>query len=88
MGRLKIWIEDRFPEVIDLVHLAQNGTASQIEIVRGSGTTLLDEAARAAVRRAEPFPAIPAIMPDDIDITVPIIFTLNGPDTILAHLDP
>lgn len=30
----------------------------------------------------------PPVMPDEIDITVPIIFKLGASDVILARLDP
>ena len=47
-------------EVLVDFTVSANGTASAIRISRSSGHTALDQAALDTVRRAAPFPAIPA----------------------------
>ncbi|MCG2841232.1 TonB family protein [Sandaracinobacter sp. RS1-74] len=57
--------------------LDRKGRVSRIWIERSSGHAALDGEAAAAVRRAEPLPPIPAGLPDEIDITVPIDFRIG-----------
>ncbi|MBA4757603.1 energy transducer TonB [Sphingosinicella sp.] len=57
--------------------LHRDGTVSDLEVVQSSGHRSLDAAARDAVSRAEPFPVIPAALPDLVDIRVPVVFVLE-----------
>ncbi|MEQ6333770.1 energy transducer TonB [Sphingobium sp. MK2] len=46
-------------------------------VVQGSGNIILDEEAEAMLRRASPYPRVPAELPGErIEFTAPIIFTL------------
>lgn len=65
--------------------LHRDGSISGLDIARSSGRGLLDDAARDAVRRSEPFPAIPQNLPDSLDVTVPVVFALDrGPGPAMA----
>jgi protein TonB len=57
--------------------LDRDGRVLKMWLERGSGTTVLDTEAMAAVRRAAPLPAIPESLPAQIDITVPIEFRIE-----------
>lgn len=57
--------------------LDRDGKVLRVWIERGSGTASLDTEAAAAVRRATPLPPIPAGLPAQIDITVPIEFRIG-----------
>lgn len=57
--------------------LDRDGKVLRVWIERGSGTVSLDTEAAAAVRRAAPLPPIPASLPSQIDITVPIEFRIG-----------
>ena len=57
--------------------LDREGRVLRLTVERGSGHDLLDREAAAAVRRAEPLPRIPAGLPAQIDITVPIDFRIG-----------
>ncbi|NBN62162.1 TonB family protein [Microvirga tunisiensis] len=55
--------------------VAKGGAASSIRVARSSGVPELDEAALETVRRAAPFPAIPAAARRDTwTFTIPIAF--------------
>ena len=48
------------------------------EVIGSSGSASLDEEARAMIRRAQPLPSPPASFPgDDLDLIVPLVFSLH-----------
>jgi protein TonB len=53
-------------------------------IVTSTGRKALDRASLALVRRAEPFPAIPPGLPDELAITMPIRFLIVRPEQRVA----
>src|SRR5690606_6213940 len=56
--------------------VAGSGSVSSVRVVRGSGFPVLDQAAAEAVRRAAPFPPIPAgAARSSWPFTVPLAFT-------------
>jgi protein TonB len=58
--------------------LASNGSVISAALGRGSGTTVLDEAALSMVRRASPFPPFPAgLGRSQMDFAAPIRFDLR-----------
>jgi protein TonB len=57
--------------------LERDGRVSQAWVDDGSGYPILDDEAEAAVHRASPFPAIPRNLPDRLDITLPVNFSLG-----------
>jgi protein TonB len=59
--------------------ISADGNVSGINVVRSSGSSILDMAAMDIVRRSAPFPAIPAeAARSDWPLTVPFIFTRLG----------
>ncbi len=56
--------------------LNASGGVTGVRVVRSSGARLLDEAAAEMVRRAAPFPPIPAGLGATITIQAPIAFDL------------
>lgn len=61
------------------VIIARNGKVTDVSIVEGSGFSVLDKAAVAAVKKASPYPAIPEdIRNDNFSFSVPIAFGLQG----------
>lgn len=56
--------------------VAANGSAGSVRVVRSSGSPILDKAAMDTVRRASPFPSIPAAAGRrSWAFTVPLVFT-------------
>jgi protein TonB len=55
----------------------RDGRLLRAWIDQSSGQSILDDEALAAIRRAAPFPAIPAGLPDKVDLTLGIPFTLG-----------
>ncbi|MCP1469619.1 protein TonB [Sphingobium sp. OAS761] len=53
------------------------GRILSAEIARKSGFFALDQAALGTLRRAEPLPAIPEGMPDEVELTVPVEFFIR-----------
>lgn len=53
------------------------GHVLSAEIARKSGFFALDQAALATLRRAEPLPAIPEALPDEVELTVPVEFFID-----------
>lgn len=47
-------------------------------IVKTSGSLNLDQAALDTLQRAQPLPAIPAEMPDEVELTIPVEFLLRA----------
>ena len=61
------------------VVIARNGKVTNVSIAEGSGFSILDKAAIAAVKKASPYPAIPEdIRNDNFSFSVPIAFALQG----------
>ena len=58
--------------------LGRNGQVLSVSLVRGSGASILDEAALAMVRRASPFPPFPAgLSRARMDFAAPMRFDLR-----------
>lgn len=63
--------------VVVLVHLVvdRNGHVVSYRIVKGSGDAIFDDAALAAVRRSDPLPKPPPLVPDEeLSFNVPLTF--------------
>lgn len=59
--------------------LTPNGRIRDIDLARSSGSPLLDEAAKEAVLRGEPYPAFPSwLTASHLALTQPIRFSLEG----------
>lgn len=54
--------------------MRRDGTVAEVWIRETSGSRLLDDAAADIIRRAQPLPAIPADLPDQLTIRLPISF--------------
>ncbi len=54
--------------------MRRDGTVSEVRVRNSSGSQLLDDAATDTIRRAQPLPAIPADLPDQLTILLPIAF--------------
>jgi TonB family protein len=52
-----------------------------VVIATTTGRASLDRAALAMVRRSAPFPVIPAELPDELEIVLPVNFLVIDPDT-------
>lgn len=89
--QLRYWLERnktypreaRRKRMQGVVHLAfrilRDGSVLQARIVKRSGFEILDEEARAMLRRAQPLPPFDASMRGGyLDITVPVSFALRG----------
>lgn len=50
------------------------GTVLSADIVRSSGSAMLDRAALDTLRRAQPLPKIPDDRPDTLELSVPVEF--------------
>ena len=61
--------------VVDFV-INRRGRASAVRVVRSSGSVHLDDAAKAIVNRASPFPPLPAELGDTLPVRVPLRFDL------------
>lgn len=61
-----------------LFHIDREGHLLGTVVVVGTGHGLLDDAAQAMVARAAPFPPIPGALPDELAITLPITFLIDG----------
>jgi protein TonB len=55
----------------------RDGRLLGVWVDQSSGQAVLDDEAVAAIRRAAPFPAIPSSLPDKIDLTLGIPFSLG-----------
>ncbi len=67
-----------------LFHIDRDGRLLDATIETSTGRSALDRAALALVRRAAPFPAIPAEMPDMLEVSLPIRFLIVEPSARLA----
>lgn len=54
--------------------MRRDGTVSEVWVRRSSGHLVLDEAAAETIRRAQPLPNIPADLPDQLTILLPVSF--------------
>jgi protein TonB len=54
--------------------MRRDGSVSEVWVRETSGSRLLDDAAADIIRRAQPLPAIPADLPDQLTIGLPISF--------------
>jgi periplasmic protein TonB len=57
-----------------LFSMRRDGTLIGAWVKGGSGAAVLDNAAIDAIRRAQPLPAIPAELPEPLNIQIPLIF--------------
>ena len=64
-------------EVQVLFSMRRDGEVTDMEIATSSGYTALDEAALDTIRRAEPLPRIPADLPDNLSVVIPIAFDMH-----------
>jgi protein TonB len=55
----------------------RSGEITAIWVGRSSGSSILDDEAIAAIRRAAPLPFIPPNWPPHLDVTLPIVFALG-----------
>lgn len=67
-----------------LFHIDRDGRLLDVSIETSTGHKALDREALALVRRAAPFPAVPAEMPDRLEIRLPIRFLIIEPGTMAA----
>lgn len=67
-----------------LFHIDRDGRLLDAAIETSTGRKALDRAALALVRRAAPFPAVPAEMPDRLEVSLPIRFLIVEPNTMVA----
>lgn len=59
--------------------LDRSGMLLEGAVIQGSGNAVLDEEAEAMLRRASPYPRVPAELPGDrIEFTAPIVFALSA----------
>jgi protein TonB len=61
-----------------LFAMRRDGSVSRMAISTSSGSAMLDGAAIATLRRAEPLPKIPDELPDNLNILVPVAFDLSN----------
>jgi TonB family protein len=62
-----------------LFHIDRDGRLLDVGIETSTGRKALDRAALALVRRAAPFPTVPAAMPDQLEVSLPIRFMILTP---------
>lgn len=55
----------------------RTGSVLTASVLRSSGFTTLDQAALDTLKRAQPLPAIPKDMPDEVELTIPVEFYLG-----------
>jgi periplasmic protein TonB len=62
-----------------VLHFAMDRQGNVLDawIERGSGAVALDAAALSTIRRAQPLPHIPAALPDQLGVTLPLSFGLT-----------
>ncbi|MFG6447610.1 TonB family protein [Roseateles sp. BYS180W] len=60
------------------LRLNRQGQLLQLALLRSSGHGGLDRAALATLRRAAPLPAIPAGLPEELELQLPVEFFLQG----------
>lgn len=58
--------------------IGRSGRLLDATVADGTGRPTLDDAAIGIVRRAAPFPAIPEGLPDELAITMPVSFLIDG----------
>jgi protein TonB len=70
----------RREEGVAHVHFRMNraGAVLSAEILRSSGSAMLDRAALDTIRRAQPLPAIPEDKADVLDLSVPVEFFITS----------
>lgn len=67
---------DRLGGVVQVGFAMQrDGTILEIWVESSSGYAVLDQAALDTVRRAQPLPLVPAVLPNTMDVMLPISFT-------------
>lgn len=62
----------------------RSGRLLETRVIVGTGRAALDAAVLDMIRRAEPFPAIPETMPDEMTITLPVEVLIDGPAMAVA----
>lgn len=66
-----------------LFHIDRDGRLLDAVIETSTGLKALDRAALALVRRAAPFPIVPAELPDRLEVSLPIRFMIVEPNTMM-----
>ncbi len=88
MIRKKIAANKRYPSwarrngwqgrvVLDFV-ISRDGHLKEVRVVMSSGYRILDEAAREAIERANPYPPLPVKEKDFLELRLPMVFRLEG----------
>jgi periplasmic protein TonB len=68
---------DRIQGIVQLVFaMERDGTVRDIWVRASSGSSILDSAAIETVRDAQPLPRIPADLPDQLNVLIPVAFAL------------
>lgn len=68
---------DRMQGIVQLVFaMRRNGTVTDVWVKTSSGHVTLDQAAVDTIFKAQPLPSIPADMPDELNIAMPVDFSL------------
>lgn len=68
---------DRVQGIVQLVFaMERDGTVRDVWVRASSGSSILDSAAIETVRNAQPLPRIPADLPDQLNVLIPIAFAL------------
>ena len=62
----------------------RDGRLLAVSMERPTGKTVLDRAALTQVRRAAPFPEIPAELPDELAVSMPLQFLITEPGRRMA----
>lgn len=69
---------DRTQGIVRLMFaMRRDGSVSSMTVTTSSGSAILDGAALATLRRAEPLPRIPDELPDNLNVSVPVAFDLS-----------
>lgn len=68
-------------EAVVRFHIDRAGRLLDVAIATTTGRASLDRAALAMVKRAAPFPVIPAELPDELEIVLPVNFLVVDTDT-------
>jgi periplasmic protein TonB len=66
--------QGRIGHVQLMFSMLRDGTVTDVWITSGSGDTIVDRAAIETIRKAQPMPKIPAELPEQMNIQVPIVF--------------
>lgn len=69
---------DRAEGIVRLLFsMRRDGTVTNVQVASSSGFPLLDLAAIETIQKAQPMPRIPAELPDQLNVLVPVAFDLS-----------